>query len=1091
MTTQFLSIHRFLNKFAILGFGIAMAGLSSQPVRADETWVGDTSQDWNTAANWSSDPGNPTGNFFINTATAGVYPVLSANSSFTPVDVIIANGGTNTARLDQRAGNLSLQDTSANGNWFFVARGANTANATYNLANTSVSDPGISGYDQGSGSLTVGKFFVGGGYYNGGGNGTVNINTTGSLTANSTQNSGGNASIALGIGSGSSGTINLQSGTITTAGDLWVSTEGTGAVNQTGGTVNVGAWFVGSRWNGSSGTYNQSGGTVNVTSNAVGVSYGGGTGAINVSGGTFNCNDVWVSECYGGTAGTGTLTISGTGTVNPTWWVWITKNAAATGVVNLDGGTLATAHITKGDGSATFNFNGGTLKAKRDDTNFIEGAVSVNVKSGGAVVDTNGYAVTIQNVLAADAGSPGGGLTKNGAGTLTLSGANTYAGGTSINAGTLSVGNVIDNGNLGASTSGVALNGGTLRLTHSAVADGTFGSRVLAVGASGGTLNVNGTATTGQNSRVIFNTANTLAGNGALTITGRGTLDGWGGGRGAVVNTASQSYGGAITLQDGGLLAIEGGGLASGATISIGNNAEFSIGTGVTVNNNVTVTGGTTSNMSWTNGGTGVLAGNLILNANLRMSMRNWYSSKAQSGTVSGVVSGTGTLTILDGPGTLTLTGANTYTGATTISAGTLQLGNGGAAGSLSTSSAISIASGANLRFNQSDAVTQGTDFSTAAITGEGAVTQAGSGTLTLNTANTYTGGTTIGANQNAAVLRATASGALGTGTIGLDSVGNASTARLELEGGITLSNAISFPARGNTSTGIKNTGGANTLTGDIALGTGGNFYTIESDSGLLTLSGNLTPPISSTRTIVLNGGADGVLSGSVNFTSGNILGVTKDGTGTWTLSGTNTYTGDTTIHAGTLALGTGGSIANSGKIIVGDAGSSGTVLDATALSGLGIGASQTLSGIGTVNVGSGNTLTVSGTLAPGNSIGTLIINGDAVLAGTAEFEINPDPNPVLADLADVSGNLTYGGTLNVTNIGGALQWGNTFNLFDWGTLSDSYFSAVTLPSLSPGLVWQNNLLVDGTITVVPEPATTLGLSLLLFGALLRRRRRS
>ena len=593
-----------------------------QTVLCDAIWVGDTSQDWNTAANWDSDPNNPGGNFIIHTAT-GNFPILGANSAFTPVDVFIANGANTSGRLDHRAGSLSLNDTSANGNWFFVARGANTATATYNLADTSVSDPGVAGYGQGSGSLTVGKFFVGGAFYGGGGIGMANINTTGSITANSTQDIGGYASIALAVGSGSSGAINLQNGTIGAAGDLWVSCDGTGTVNQTGGTVNVGGWFVGSRWNGAVSTYNQSGGTVNVTGNAVGVSYGGGTGAINVSGGMFNCNDVWVSECYNGTAGTGTLTVSGTGTVNPTWWVWITRNAAAIGVVNLDGGTLATAHVVKGNGAATFNFNGGTLKAKQNDTNFIEGAVNVTVKSGGAVVDTNGYNITIQNALVGDTASTSGGLLKNGSGILILSGA--------------------------------------------------------------------------------------------------------------------------------------------------------------------------------------------------------------------------------------------------------------------------------------------------------------------------------------------------------------------------------------------------------------------------------------------------------------------------------STYTGTTTVHAGTLALGAGGSIANSGQIVVGDAGSSGAKLDATALSGLAIGGSQTISGIGTVDVGSGKELTVHGTLAPGNSIGTLIINGDMVLAGNSDFEI--DPNGVLADLADVSGNLTYGGTLNVSNIGGAFSWGDTFNLFDWDGILEGEFTAVNLPTLDNGWVWQDNLLGDGTITVVPEPATTLGLTLLLSGALLRRRR--
>ena len=83
---------------------------------------------------------------------------------------------------------------------------------------------------------------------------------------------------------------------------------------------------------------------------------------------------------------------------------------------------------------------------------------------------------------------------------------------------------------------------------------------------------------------------------------------------------------------------------------------------------------------------------------------------------------------------------------------------------------------------------------------------------------------------------------------------------------------------------------------------------------------------------------------------------------------------------------------------------------------------------------------------------------------------------------------MTFGGTLNVNNVGGALVNGDTFDLFNWGSTSGT-FSAVNLPGLDPGLTWDDTALyTTGTITVVPEPRAALlgGLGML---ALLRRRR--
>ncbi|MBM4021306.1 MAG: hypothetical protein FJ284_03530 [Planctomycetes bacterium] len=95
------------------------------------------------------------------------------------------------------------------------------------------------------------------------------------------------------------------------------------------------------------------------------------------------------------------------------------------------------------------------------------------------------------------------------------------------------------------------------------------------------------------------------------------------------------------------------------------------------------------------------------------------------------------------GAGTQALAGANTYTGPTLISAGTLQLGAGGAGESLSPSSAIT--DNARLAFNRTNTLTQGIDFASV-IAGSGDVAQVGSGTTIPNGVNAYFGQTVVGA---------------------------------------------------------------------------------------------------------------------------------------------------------------------------------------------------------------------------------------------------------------------------------------------------------------------------------------------------------
>lgn len=153
-----------------------------------------------------------------------------------------------------------------------------------------------------------------------------------------------------------------------------------------------------------------------------------------------------------------------------------------------DGGTTAggTGILNLGNGASTgtyaYNLNGGTLKATTSTTTFMQGLSSANVQNGGAIIDTNGNNITIAQPLI---NSGSGGLTKQGTGMLTLSGANTYVGGTAVSAGTLFVtGSLVSNSitvGTGATIGGNGTLAGALNFDTGSMLD-----------VSGGTLTVAG-----------------------------------------------------------------------------------------------------------------------------------------------------------------------------------------------------------------------------------------------------------------------------------------------------------------------------------------------------------------------------------------------------------------------------------------------------------------------------------------------------------------------------------------------------------------------------------------------------------------------
>ena len=252
----------------------------------------------------------------------------------------------------------------------------------------------------------------------------------------------------------------------------------------------------------------QSGGSLTVNTGAGDLNVGdlaGSTGTLNTAG-TVAATNLYVGKNNDNltSAATGTVSQSGgTVTVSGANGVILALNQNAAGTYNLDGGTLTTQKISKGGGATgTFNFNGGTLKATAASATFMTGLTTANVRNGGAIFDTNSNNITVGQALIHSTiggdNATDGGLTKNSAGTLTLTAASTYTGATTVNGGTLAV-----SGSLSATTA-VNINAGTLLLgANNLVND------AAAVSLGGGTLATGGFS-------------DTL---GALTLTANSTID--------------------------------------------------------------------------------------------------------------------------------------------------------------------------------------------------------------------------------------------------------------------------------------------------------------------------------------------------------------------------------------------------------------------------------------------------------------------------------------------------------------------------------------------------------------------------------------
>ena len=436
------------------------------------------------------------------TLSFGANDVMGNHTSTPAVALVVNSGGTVTtngeyfnalAAVTLNGGTLTAIG-GANGTFpSFALKGLVTA--AEGMTSTISASGTFAGYHLGDYSVTGTTFQVGdAGILNV--SGALNDGLAGGLQASFLTKTG-NGNMILTGANGYTGNTAVISGTLELADGSLVSPSRTDVNNgatylvsggtKTGGLIDVNA----------GGTYTQTAGEVTCTSQFVIGAHGTSTGSI--SGGKLTINAPFYIGGYGEGSGTGTFTQTG-GEVVVNGGVNYNGGGSNNGIYTLSGGSLTTNAFGTdgGTGTATFNFNGGVLLPTVSTPGFMQGLYAVNVMAAGATINTNNYDITIGQALVHDSAldtTPDGGLTKVGAGTLTLAGTSTYTGNTTVNGGNLLVnGSITGSGEVNLAA-GTALGGtGTIAGAVNVQPGGTL----TVAGASGttmGTLTIHGDLT--------------------------------------------------------------------------------------------------------------------------------------------------------------------------------------------------------------------------------------------------------------------------------------------------------------------------------------------------------------------------------------------------------------------------------------------------------------------------------------------------------------------------------------------------------------------------------------------------------------------
>jgi autotransporter-associated beta strand protein len=815
----------------------------------------------------------------------------------------------------------------------------------------------------------------------------------------------------------------------------------TGAINQiaqapvtNAGTLNLGG-------NDTVASYTSNGGTLN------------GPGRLTAS--TYALND---GSTVNAQLGNGIITTAGTVALNAntgsagslTVQSGTTTAAAAVGatVVNVnDTATLATtATGSLADTAAVTLIGTGALDLGQNET--------IANLSGGGSVDLDSHTLTLSNGANASSSAAitgTGGVTLQ-SGTQTLSGASTYTGPTNVTGGTL-----VLTGSLAGTT--VNVSSGAALSSNGALADAT-----------NLTLGVTGTATFTGNETL----ANLTAGTGAINATGvdltvTGTLDTAGNitvddlAVGNLNGTSNITSSGTVTATAGNF----GGVIVSGALV------KADAGT-LTLTGPQTYTGGTTVNGGTLalGHGTNTLAdtGALTVNAGATADLGANTDTVAAFTSNGGTLAGTGTLTAatyaLNNGATID---ANLGAGALTAN-GTVNINGNTGTGSVSIQSGTTTLAGAS-------------SAATVAVSNGATLATTATGSLADTAAVTLAGALVLGQNETIGNLNGAGTVDLGASTLTLSNGANAtSSATIAGTGGLTLQSGTQTLSGANTYTGATNiTGGTLALTGtltstavNVASGAALTSTGGLADATVLSLTGSATftgaetlasldgsGTLSATAVTVgtLNGTGTINASGAITASSGDFGGVivsgslVKNDAGTLALTGSNTYTGGTTVNAGTLALGhatntlsdaggltlnpggtvdlgantetvaaftsTGGTLNGAGTLTAATyALNNGTTINADlgagALSANGVVAINGDIAAGSVSIQSGTT-----TLSGASSAATVGVSAGATLATTADERLSDTAAVTNAGTLAITGSETVGSLNNTGTISG------------------------------------------------------------------------